>query len=128
MNKDFKKWHDKKGNIDRIDKRPFFHEREIWFCHLGLNIGFEQDGKGEDFLRPILIIRKFNNEVFWAVPLTRTNKKSPYYCHFTLNDKESVAILSQVRLIDARRLSHKIGEVGEVEFGQLKQKIKALLP
>ena len=128
MDKDFKKWHDKKGNIDKIDKRPFFHEREIWFCHLGLNIGFEQDGKGEDFLRPILIIRKFNNEIFWAVPLTRTSKKSPYYFNFILHDKESVAILSQVRLIDARRLSHKIGEVGEVEFGQLKQKIKALLP
>jgi len=55
-------------------------------------------------------------------------KKSPYYFNFKLQDKESVAILSQIRLIDARRLSHKIGEVGEVEFGQLKQKIKALLP
>ena len=75
-----------------------------------------------------MIIRKFNNEVFWAVPLTRTNKESLYYFHFILHDKESVAILSQVILIDARRLSHKIGEVGEVEFGQLKQKIKALLP
>jgi len=128
MDKDFKKWHDKKGNIDKIDKRPFFHEREIWFCQIGLNIGFEQDGKGEDFLRPILIIRKFNNEIFWAVPLTRTSKKSPYYFHFKLHDKESVAILSQIRLIDARRLSHKIGEIREVEFVQLKQKIKALLP
>jgi mRNA interferase MazF len=128
MNKDFKKWHNKKDNIDKIEKRPFFHEREIWFCHLGLNIGFEQDGKGGDFLRPILIIRKFNNEIFWAVPLTRTSKKSLYYFHFILNDKESVAILSQIKLIDARRLSHKIGEVREVEFGQLKDKIKALLP
>ena len=128
MNKDFKKWHDKKDNIDKIDKRPFFHEREIWFCHLGLNIGFEQDGKGEDFLRPILIIRKFNNKIFWTVPLTRTSKKSSYYFHFERHDKESVAILSQIRLIDARRLSHKIGEIGEVAFGQLKQKIKALLP
>lgn len=128
MNKDFKKWHDKKSQVDEIVERPFFHEREIWFCHLGLNVGFEQDGKGEDFLRPILIIRKFNNEIFWAVPLTRTSKKSRYYFHFTLNNKESVAILSQVRLIDARRLSHKIGEIGEVEFSQLKDKIKALLP
>lgn len=64
MSKNFQKWHDKKSQIDDIKERPFFHEREVWFCHLGANIGFEQDGKGEDFLRPILVVRKFNNEVF----------------------------------------------------------------
>jgi len=36
--KDFKKWHNKKEQIDDIAKRPFFHEREVWFCHLGANI------------------------------------------------------------------------------------------
>lgn len=129
MKKDFQKWHDKKAQVDEIEKRPFFHEREIWFCHLGANIGFEQDGAGDDFQRPIIIIRKFNNEVCWILPLSKTNKRSKYYFAFKFNDTTaSVAILSQIRLLDAKRLSRKIGEIDKNEFVQIINKIKALLP
>src|SRR6266566_1019469 len=47
MPKDFAKWHTRKSEIDQREPRVFFHEREIWFCHLGANVGFEQDGKGD---------------------------------------------------------------------------------
>mgnify|MGYP001565271399 FL=1 len=129
MKKDFLKWHIKKSQVDGIERRPFFHEREIWFCYLGANVGFEQDGAGDDFQRPIVVIRKFNNEVCWIVPLSKTNKRSKYYFVFKFNDTiTSVAILSQIRLLDARRLSRKIGEINKNEFVQLINKIKALLP
>ncbi|MEK7509650.1 MAG: hypothetical protein AAB605_02975 [Patescibacteria group bacterium] len=94
MHKDFKKWHAKKSDIHQLPKRPFFHEGEIWFCHIGANVGSEQDGIGEDFLRPVVVIRKFNKEIFWGIPLTRTRKASPYYFSFTFKDETSVAILS----------------------------------
>ena len=64
IKKDFQKWHSKKSQIDDIENRPFFHEREIWFCYLGTNVGFEQDGSDKDFLRPIVVIKKFNNQIF----------------------------------------------------------------
>lgn len=129
MKKDFQKWHNKKAQVDDIEKRPFFHEREIWFCHLGANVGFEQDGTGDDFQRPIIIIRKFNNEICWVVPLSKTDKRSRYYFAFKFNDViTSVAILSQIRLLDARRLSRKTGEMNKNEFAHLISKIKALLP
>ena len=70
MKKDFESWHNKKIEIDNKESRVFFHEREIWFTHLGSNVGFEQDGKGELFGRPVLVFRKFNNRAFWAIPLT----------------------------------------------------------
>ena len=44
MKKDFEKWHKKKTDIDNSSKRLFFHEREVWFCSIGMNIGYEQDG------------------------------------------------------------------------------------
>lgn len=128
MKKDFQKWHDRKAKVDEIEKRPFFHEREIWFCHLGVNIGFEEDGSGEEFLRPVVIIKKFSNEVFWAVPLTKTDKKTQFYFPFSFNSEMSVAILSQIRLIDGRRLSYKVGDITEGDFLQIKEKLKALLP
>mgnify|MGYP001618295129 CR=1 FL=1 len=129
MKKDFQKWHDKKTQVDDIEKRPFFHEREIWWCALGANVGFEQDGGGEDFLRPVIIFRKFNNEIFWAIPLTHTQKKTKYYFQFVFdNGLSSAAVLSQIRLIDARRLSHKLGDLSDVDFEELTKKFKALLP
>ena len=127
--KDFRKWHDKKAEVNNIEQRPFFHEREIWWCALGTNIGFEQDGGGEDFLRPVIVFRKFNNEIFWAIPLTHARKKTKYYFQFVLGGGfPSAAILSQIRLIDARRLSHKLGNLSDVDFAELTKKLKALLP
>ena len=130
MKKDYSKWHQIKSRVNNTkDKRPFFHEREIWFCHLGENVGYEQDGRGKDFLRPVIILRKFNNEIFWAVPLTRTDKKSKFYFTFEFHASgSSTAVLSQIRLIDAHRLNYKIGEISQMDFAALNEKLKALLP
>jgi len=129
MKKDFQEWHNKKTKVDEVSHRPFFHEREIWWCILGINVGFEQDGGGEDFLRPVIIFRKFNNDIFWAIPLTHTKKDTKYYFSFKFIDSNnSVAILSQIRLVDARRLSHRFGEISSEDFLLLIKKFKALIP
>ena len=129
MEKDFYKWHKKKEQVNAIEKRPFFHEREIWFCHLGVNVGFEQDGNGDDFQRPVVIVRKFNNEICWIIPLSKTKKRNKYYFAFEFDaTTTSVALVSQIRLLDTLRLSRKIGEMAEDKFVALINKIKALLP
>lgn len=129
MKKDFQNWHNKKTQINKINKRPFFHEREIWWVALGVNVGFEQDGGGKDYLRPIIVFRKFNNEIFWAIPLTHTQKKTKYYFQFIFKDNlSSTAVLSQIRLMDALRLSHKIGNMSDNDFENLIKKFKAFLP
>ena len=127
--KSYKKWHRQKQKVENERPRVFFSEREIWFCYLGENVGFEQDGRGEEFLRPIVALKKFNNEVFWAVPLTRTRKKNKYYFPFLFGDgKEiSVAILSQIRLVDAKRLKYKIGDMKPADFETIKSKIRQFL-
>jgi mRNA interferase MazF len=134
MKKDFEIWMGQKSKIHNDKTRPFFHEREVWFSSLGENIGFEQDGSGENFLRPILILRKFNNEVVWALPLTRTDKTGKYYFRISLvtddgktDDRPSVVILTQLRLVDAKRLQYKTGTVGEDEFIKIKEALIALL-
>ena len=127
MKKDFKKWGENKAELHNDKKRPFFHEREVWFCTLGENIGFEQDGSGKEFLRPVIILKKFNNEVVWILPMTRTNKTGKYYFSVSLNNQTSTIILSQIRLIDTKRLQYKIGDVNDSEFGKLKEALVALL-
>ena len=56
MKKDFQTWHLNKSNLHENKERPFFHEREIWFTSVGVNIGFEQDGNGE-IHRPVIVIK-----------------------------------------------------------------------
>ena len=134
MIKDFQKWHKRKEQLNGNKERLFFHEREIWYCSLGANLGFETDGKGDEFLRPVVIVRKFNNEIFWAVPLTKSKKPVPYkaekyYFAFSfVPEVKSLAVLSQIRLIDACRLTRHAGTMNEAEFHELTKKLKALLP
>jgi len=63
MWKDFTKWFKGKTEVHNEKARPFFREGEVWFAALGANIGFEQDGRGEQYLRPVVVIRKFNKEM-----------------------------------------------------------------
>jgi len=129
QNKDFNKWNDKKIFINQVKDLPFFHEREIWFCSLGLNVGFEQDGNGIEFQRPVIILKKFNNNIFWALPISKTKRRGKYYFVFNFeNDIESVAILSQIKLLDVHRLSRKIGDISDFDYRSLIKKLKALLP
>jgi mRNA interferase MazF len=127
MAKDYKKWIPVKQVVHNERPRIFFDEREIWFGYLGENIGFEQDGRGEEFLRPLLVLKKFNNEICWTIPLTTSNKIGKYYFSFLLNKETSTAILSQIRLVDAKRFKYKMGTLEEKVFLQLKLKIRQLL-
>lgn len=127
MKKDFQKWHKKKEYLHEEKVRPFFREGEVWFCALGVNVGFEQDGRGESFLRPVVIVKKFNNESFWGLPLTKNLKKGKYYFSFKLNGETSTGILSQIRLVDAKRLHYKVGVITDADFSQIKNRLKQLL-
>lgn len=124
MNKDYQSWHAKKAEIENKESRVYFHEREIWFAHLGTNIGYEQDGKGKNFGRPVIVFRKFNNIVFWAIPLTTKNKVGKFYMSIDIGDGlKRAAILSQVRLIDAKRLYFKIGVIDVIAHKNLEEQI-----
>ena len=124
MQKDFKLWFEKKFIVNEKDSRVLFHEREVWFSHIGINIGFEEDGKGEAFGRPIVIFRKFNNEIFWAVPLTTTHKTGRFYVEINLGDGVyRTTILSQLRLSDAKRLYQKLGVINEETHRLIENKI-----
>ena len=129
MQKDFDAWNDKKKSINGLDPTGiYFNEGDIWWCRIGLNVGDEQDGKGASFERPIIIIRKFNQLLFWAVPLSSKIKKNPYYASCVSSTGEiRSAIISQIRLTSIKRLTDKIGFVEVGSFVTIKKAIKDLL-
>ena len=81
--KDFDSWNIQKKSIDGSENKKTFHEREIWFIKIGENVGFEQNSKGDDFLRPVIILKKFSKNVFVGIPLTKTVKDTKFYASFT---------------------------------------------
>jgi mRNA interferase MazF len=128
MKKDFQKWHTEKSDLHENKLRLHFHERDVWFTSVGVNIGFEQDGKGEEFMRPIVVFKKFNNETLWGIPLTSKKKTGKYYFTFEHDeDRTSTANLSQLRLIDSKRLKYQIGSISEADFAELKKRIIGLI-
>lgn len=56
--KHFDKWNKLKKTIHQNRPEFFVNEREVRYAHLGINVGFEEDGKGGDFKRPVLILKK----------------------------------------------------------------------
>ena len=79
MQKDFDKWNIHKTDINNKNKNKLYHKRQIWWCSLGMNVGFEQDGTGEEYDRPVLILRGFSKQVCWIVPLTTSRKVNPFH-------------------------------------------------
>ena len=68
MEKDFAHWHPLKKQLHERQDVPSFEEREIWWCSIGANIAYEQDGKHAAYHRPVLVVRKFSRHLFLGVP------------------------------------------------------------
>ncbi len=129
MSKDFDAWNAKKKVLDTNTEIPFyFKEGDVWWASTGLNIGFEQDGKGAFFRRPVLIVRKFNQHLAYTVPLTFSNKNNPYYVECIVSDGEHrQAIVSQCNSTSSKRLSDKIGTITKMELEKIRNAIKNAL-
>ncbi len=129
MKKDYKIWMPIKSGIHNNEKFPLgIKEREIWICNLGDNMGFEEDGKGEDFTRPVLILKVFNRRFCYVVPLSKTEKRGKYYYAFDgKTGIKSVALLSQIKAIDSVRLRNKIGMANKKDFEEIKKQAIQLI-
>jgi mRNA interferase MazF len=125
MEKDFDTWNNKKKLVHKDENPRLFQEREIWWCSLGLNVGFEEDGKHDQFERPVLILKKFNKHVAWAIPMTTQAHEDIF--HHQLKNGESFLILSQLRLISSKRLLAKIEKITEDEHKEIFEILKRFL-
>ena len=119
----------KKEINSKIDTTLFFKERDVFFISMWKNIGREQNGKGINFARPVVVIKKFTNMLFWWIAITTKNKEGKYYYGFELqhNKWKRIAILSQIRLYDTKRLLSKIGMISDQDFFEIRKKLTELL-
>ncbi|MDZ7611657.1 MAG: type II toxin-antitoxin system PemK/MazF family toxin [Candidatus Moranbacteria bacterium] len=114
----------------KVEKRStdwkYFKEQEVWWANLGINIGFEQDGKNRNCERPVLIFKKFNKNFLWILPLTTRIKKDPHYFFLDPEKERDIErgsiILSQIRAMSSKRLRRKMGKLSKEEFEDVKKR------
>jgi len=127
MIKDFVNWLKLKSDVHFEYHRPAFRERDIWWCKLGENIGDEGNGKSRLFSRPVLVVKKFNKNIFLGVPLSKQIKPdNKYYFTFNLHQEKRSALISQIRILDAKRINDKIGRISKQQFQKIITTIKQM--
>ena len=126
--KEFDKWNGRKKAVNNYSRQVFCNQREVWWVYLGVNVGFEQDGKNEDYVRPVLILRTFNKNIFLSVPLSTKRKPgNRFYIEFTHHGQTIAAVISQVRLLDAKRLKRKMYRLDEKQFEVIQSAVVGMI-
>ena len=125
--KKYNEWNEVKKELDMQTHSIIYKERDIFWASVGENIGYEQNGKGRIFSRPVLIVKRFSRNMFFGVPLSTKMKDGNFFFEFELLGKKSNALIVQGRLFDSKRLENKIGMMSKDDFIKLKEKLRELL-
>jgi mRNA interferase MazF len=123
--KDFDNWNLRKKEINDSDRKLFYHEREVWWSSIGVNVGYEIDGKNENFERPVLVLRKVNKNQFIGLPLTSQDKEGFFYVDARFSDEEGAGKvnISQLRVFSSHRLLRKMDMVKRDDFLNIKKRV-----
>ena len=130
MQKDFDRWNIIKKRIESYadEQLPFPKEGTVWMCTFGVNIGFEQDGTGEIFERPGLVVKKFNNKMYWVAPLSTKQKPYDFYYNFTdPNGMKAAVILAQLRLVSVKRFIRDMYYINDADFESIRSLLMGFL-
>src|SRR5438046_203332 len=76
---DFDIWNEKKKELNVQKRDLLFREGEIWWCYWGMNVGEEVYGKGKDFKRPAIILRKLSKRSCVVLPITAKTRNGSWY-------------------------------------------------
>ena len=114
--KKWDRWLVQKKQLNKRGVRRWFKSGEVWWVSVGVNIGFEIDGKGRDFSRPVLILKK-DRRMFLGIPLTGTTRNIA--SHYTL--KNDSLVFSQARWFDINRLLRKKEKISEKKLLKIKK-------
>jgi mRNA interferase MazF len=127
MQKDFDKWNLKKKIIDKNKRNLIIKEGDIWWSYFGINVGEESYGKGVDFRRPVIILKKITENSCIVIPTTTKAKEGQNFFKFSAKGFQRRAMLYQIKFISANRLRFKESQMTHEDFLQLKKSLANLL-
>ena len=114
----------KKDLHNKVVVPPLFKERDIWWVSVGVNVGFEEDGKDTNYVRPVLIVKKFSREMFLGVPMSTKLKDNKYYIPVTVKNNTVSVMISQIRVFSSKRIWNKLAELDHGDFSKILEELK----
>lgn len=125
--KRFLEWIGVKQKLDANDYTPpLVKEGELWWCAVGENVGIETSGKGRNFTRPVIVLKRFGRLAFFGIPTTTKERKGSWYVQFTHKGTSETAMLTQARMFSYKRLDRKMGEIDTTDFRNVKEAFNRL--
>ena len=126
---EFDQWNEVKKKVQDDIKVWTIKNREIYWLKVGKNIGYESFGKNKEFLRPVMVLKKFLKDLFIGLPMTTKIKENKYYFSFfpTNKNKENALMLSQIRVFSTKRIKSKYGKISIDDFNKVKNKMAEIL-
>ncbi len=123
----FNIWNQQKQKLDANKRRLLFKEGEIWWCSLGINVGEEVFGKGKNFTRPVVILKKLSSNTCVVLPLSTKIHLGEWYYTLEMNNSKRSVLLHQIRSISANRLYARQSGIPEEDFIKIKKSTAQLL-
>ncbi|MEA1920556.1 MAG: type II toxin-antitoxin system PemK/MazF family toxin [Campylobacterota bacterium] len=128
----FDEWNEVKKVAQIKERRLDIKPREIFWAKIGQNIGDEEYGKGQNFTRPVIVIRQLSRDLFLGVPTTTTLKDNDYFHLFEYSNKQrgdiqNSAMILQLKVFSKKRLMNKIGTINKNDFEEILTKARKLL-
>jgi mRNA-degrading endonuclease toxin of MazEF toxin-antitoxin module len=124
--KKFDEWNTLKKIINDRGFEVRAHERELWWASVGINVGSEQDGRGDDFERPVLVAKKLSTNVLYAFPISSQCKNIEMHMFIDHEKIHGYVLLDQLKAIDRKRLVRKVGVVDKILFASIVERFKSL--
>lgn len=123
----FNNWLELKEKLHNLKSpAPLVSEGEIWWASLGQNIGSEINGKSSLFSRPVIIYRVFAHGFYLVIPTTTQFKEGTWYVRVAQKNRLISVCLHQIRAIDYRRLSNRIGRLDDKDLVRVKDGFDSL--
>lgn len=123
--KNFDGWNERKKELSKTPQSKLFHEREIWWCAIGVNVGDEIDGKHHNFERPVLVLKKLSHKTFIGISLTSTVRTRTYFYDLPTNQNNQGQLLfNQAKTFDSKRLLRRIKIIGSQKHEDIVKKYK----
>ncbi len=125
--KKFLEWIGIKEKLNDVaSDAPLVAERDLWWISFGENVGSEMNGKHRLFTRPGIIYKKLSHGFFLVAPTTTKPHAGSWYVEIKQEGVSMYICLHQIRAIDYRRLSTRLGVVDEEDFKRVQDAFRKL--
>jgi mRNA interferase MazF len=127
MEKNFDTWNEQKKRLETVQKQTLFKEGDIWWCSLGINVQTELCGKGRNFRRPVLVVKKLSKFSCIVVPVSTKKNEGTWFCPITILGGVQYVSLHQIQMIHVSRLQRRMVTLDEADFVRVKKSLENLL-